>query len=159
MSMKKRGGPVDTTKPRVVITMTREQYDNYLEAICTSEDQTSEASHQFGVIRELFEDQMQDIPAPEPKEIDTFEKRATEFRLTAADWQLFHGKEGMDEAVIVLNAALKSVWLNTDDDYIARDIMYGVMDRYIDLGARDTEPECCLVGALQIIYKNPDLER
>lgn len=74
---------------------------------------------------------------------------------TAADWQLYDNP-GADEAARAISAALEHELAaaagspaNMATAAYVRDRVYAVMDRYEDLGARDTEPECVLVQAIE----------
>ena len=83
-----------------------------------------------------------------------FPNRARNCEMNLDDWELYHSKpqEELDAAIKDLNEELHFYvhhylkWRN------ARDAMYKVMDKYTDLGARDTEPEGALIDALGIHY-------
>jgi hypothetical protein len=70
------------------------------------------------------------------------------------DWEMYHSKpqEELDAAVRDLNENFFRI-VNLELGWVyARDEMYKVMDKYIELGARDTEPETALIEALALHY-------
>lgn len=83
-----------------------------------------------------------------------FPNRARNFDMNASDWELYSSMAGpkMDAAVKDLNEQLFRLVTTYDDWKVVRDKMYKVMDKHIELGARDTEPEVALCDALEIHY-------
>jgi hypothetical protein len=74
--------------------------------------------------------------------------------MNLADWEMYRSRpqEELDAAVKHLNRRLFQLVTTHSGWKNVRDEMYKVMDKYIELGARDTEPETALCDALEIHY-------
>ena len=86
--------------------------------------------------------------------------RVKRFELTATDWQLFsHNEEQAAKskpAVEALNRVLAEAVDECDTWQEAQRRVYAEMDKWIERGARDTEPECELCEFLEILYDLPN---
>ena len=80
-----------------------------------------------------------------------FQGRLENFELNSMDWQLYHSDTRMadaQEAVIELNDALREAVKDFTDWRTAQVFMRKVMERHVDVGACDTEPDTVLCDFL-----------
>lgn len=85
-----------------------------------------------------------------------FEQRLKNYELNSIDWQLYHSdgyKELTMHAIIELNDALKEAVKVYPDWRDAQAFMRKVMEKHINVGACDTEPDSALCDFLEYFYK------
>lgn len=139
--------------------MTTKHYQIDEKAYQKLRDALDAASESLAEVEAFVNNDLVEVVFTPVEGMSTFQERVESFTMTAQDWQLYSTEPNVEQVADDLNRALKGIQQVANGPTQARDMMYLVMDEFVDFGARDTEPEVALVDALEILYDVKGLTR